>query len=300
MTKNQTPMFVYFSFDDAITPWNMKFYRRLFSTDRNNPNGCPIRATFFNSHDNTKYNSLKELYDLGHEISSHSVSHRGPSTWWSNNATKADWYNEIVGQRDNIHQETAALRGRGIPLDEIRGMRAPFLSIGGDVQFDMLEENHFLYDASISNHNVDPSWPFTLHDPASMNGPICRSVHCPSRPHKLWEVVMNVYYMNETGSPFACSMVDGCRPGGNRQGALNFLRANFDRHYNHEYKVPFGINMHAAWFAFDGYVEAMEDFINELLDYEDVYIIPIYRLIAWMKQPIPLDRLTNSKFGCVE
>ena len=291
-------MFVYFSFDDAITPWNIRFYRQLFSDEHRNPDGCPIRATFFNSHHNTQYGLLQELWQLKHEVASHSISHRGPSTWWSINATQQDWYDEIVGQRDNIHRQTAAAAGSrgGIPIAEIQGMRAPFLALGGDLQFGMLERNGFLYDSSIPNNNNHPSWPFTLHEPSAMNGPICRSPYCPVEPHNVWEVVMNVYFMNESGSVTPCSMIDGCRPRNGRLGALRFLRANFQRHYDD--KVPFGINMHAAWFAFEGYLDAMNSFIGEMLERNDVYIVPIRKLIEWIKHPLTISKMNEIRFSC--
>lgn len=46
----------------------------LFIDDRKNPNGCPIRATFYVSHQYTNYRDVQQLWNLGHEIAVHSVT----------------------------------------------------------------------------------------------------------------------------------------------------------------------------------------------------------------------------------
>ena len=43
-------------------------------------------------------------------------------------------------------------------------MRAPFLQTGGNIQFDMLHESIFTYDASITVPlSKIPLWPYTIH-----------------------------------------------------------------------------------------------------------------------------------------
>ena len=46
----------------------------MFTDERKNPNGCPIRATFFVSHQYTNYRDVQHLWNLGHEIAIHSVT----------------------------------------------------------------------------------------------------------------------------------------------------------------------------------------------------------------------------------
>ena len=63
------------TFDDAINEINNGIYTELFSEKvRLNPNGCPIRATFYISHEWTDYNMVQDLYADGHEMASHTVS----------------------------------------------------------------------------------------------------------------------------------------------------------------------------------------------------------------------------------
>jgi hypothetical protein len=41
---------------------------------------------------------VNKLDNLGHEIAVHSITHRSPESWWENNATIEDWFDEMVGQ----------------------------------------------------------------------------------------------------------------------------------------------------------------------------------------------------------
>ena len=63
------------TFDDAINFENWDLYTQyLFTPERKNPNGCPIRATFYVSHQYTNYMHVQKLWNDGHEISVHSIT----------------------------------------------------------------------------------------------------------------------------------------------------------------------------------------------------------------------------------
>ena len=51
-----------------------------------------------------------------------------------------------------------------IPLHDIYGIRAPFLQIGGDGMFQMLQDNQFLYDSSMPTkvYSQTGLFPYTL------------------------------------------------------------------------------------------------------------------------------------------
>jgi len=102
-------------------------YDDVFKPHRMNPNGCPIMATFYVSHNWTNYDIVKRLYERGHEIASHSITHRMPQSFWTK-ASYGQWKEELVGQRENIANKAS------IPIEEIQGVRAPFLETGGDEQ----------------------------------------------------------------------------------------------------------------------------------------------------------------------
>lgn len=85
------------------------------------------------------------------------------------------WAREIAGQR-----EILSAYG-GVKLEDVRGMRAPFLSIGGNKMFKMLHDFNFTYDSSMPVYeNRPPSWPYTLdykifHD--------CMIPPCPTKSY---------------------------------------------------------------------------------------------------------------------
>ena len=84
----------------------------------------------------------------------------------------------FLGQADLLHQYG------GVKIEDIKGMRAPFLQIGGDNMFDVLERYGFHYDSSIST--LHPSWPFTLE--YAMEHP-CPVPPCPLKSHPgVWEI----------------------------------------------------------------------------------------------------------------
>lgn len=83
---------------------------------------CFIPATFFVSGDNSDYQMVRTIYKQGHEIASHTLSHRDPTTWWAY-AGYDNWESEIMGMRQRLNEKS------GVPVNEITGMRAPFLQV---------------------------------------------------------------------------------------------------------------------------------------------------------------------------
>lgn len=72
-SSKDTPQLVLLTFDDSVNDLNREIYRKLFEEGRKNPNGCPIRSTFYVSHEWTDYSQVQNLYAKGHEIASHSI-----------------------------------------------------------------------------------------------------------------------------------------------------------------------------------------------------------------------------------
>jgi len=51
----------------------------------------------------------------------------------------------------------------GVNMEDIRGVRVPFLSVGWNRQFLMMREFGFVYDSSMAAPVSDPPiWPYTL------------------------------------------------------------------------------------------------------------------------------------------
>lgn len=71
---DQVPQLVLLTFDDSVNDLNKVLYQDLFEKGRKNPNGCPITATFYVSHEWTDYSQVQNLYVDGHEMASHTIS----------------------------------------------------------------------------------------------------------------------------------------------------------------------------------------------------------------------------------
>lgn len=72
LSPKQIPQIVLITFDDAVNDLNWEIYEEIFE-GRYNPNGCPIRGTFYVSHEWTDYGQVQTLYSRGHEIASHGI-----------------------------------------------------------------------------------------------------------------------------------------------------------------------------------------------------------------------------------
>ncbi|KAH0999186.1 hypothetical protein HUJ05_009680, partial [Dendroctonus ponderosae] len=157
LARHDVPQMVLVTFEDSINDENIDFYKQIFSGKYLNPNNCPIAATFFVSHQYNNYFFTQKLWNHGHEIAVHSISHKLPEEWWAENATIEDWFDEMVGQA-NILNKFSTVR-----LTEIKGLRAPFLRIGWNRQYLMMNEFGFLYDSSmVAPFSYVPLWPYTL------------------------------------------------------------------------------------------------------------------------------------------
>ncbi len=69
-----TPQIVLLTFEDSINEELNKVFELVFNSSRKNPNGCPLRGTFYVSHEWTDYSLVQGLYADGHEIASHTIS----------------------------------------------------------------------------------------------------------------------------------------------------------------------------------------------------------------------------------
>lgn len=77
-------------------------------------------------------------------------------------------------------------------MEDIRGLRVPFLRVGWNRQFLMMKEFGFVYDASMAAPLSDPPlWPYTL-DHKMPHACVGTGQRCPSRSFPgIWEMVMN-------------------------------------------------------------------------------------------------------------
>lgn len=285
---SNTPQMIMLTFDDAVNEANYYNFRKLLD-DKYNPGGCPVLSTFYVSHEYTDYQMVQELYAAGHEIASHSISHRQPAAWWEW-ATYDDWKAEIEGQRQMIAEWA------NIPKWQIRGMRAPYLQVGGNAQFQMisdLREDNFLYDSSLLSYRhrqwpyPPPSWPYTMDYPP---GDECGIEPCPwwTLPG-VWEIPI-VDYEGLNGE--ACSMADDCTWSYSEDEVYLYLEKNFNRHY-YSNRAPFGIYLHGQWLENWSNFNALNRFISDITQKGDVYFATAWQVINWMMYPTLLSDIGN-------
>lgn len=280
----QTPQMILLTFDDAINFDNYDIYQqKIFTPNRKNPNGCPIRSTFFVSHQYTNYQLVQKLWNEGHEISIHSITHRGPEEWWSKNATVEDYFDEFVGQANIIN------RFGNVRMEELRGLRVPFLRVGWNRQFLMMKEFGFVYDSSmVAPFSNPPLWPYTLdykmpHKCGGVNQ------HCPSRSYPgLWEIVMNQMEAGE----YTCGMIDSCPSNLSGDDVYQMLMHNFKRHYTTN-RAPFGLYFHAHWFKRTDYLDAFSRFMDYMQKLPDVHFVTNHQAIEWLRNPTPINHLNT-------
>eukprot|EP00088_Acartia_fossae_P051337 TRINITY_DN5766_c0_g2_i1.p1 TRINITY_DN5766_c0_g2~~TRINITY_DN5766_c0_g2_i1.p1 ORF type:complete len:442 (+),score=66.46 TRINITY_DN5766_c0_g2_i1:38-1363(+) len=287
LEREKRPQIVYLTYDDAFTAIAEKnFYSPIYtneSTRLTNPDGRTIRATHFLTASYTDYVLVNKYWrEFGHEVASHSISHRTDLDYWR--GINADgWEAEASGMKKMISSMAR------IPKEDIKGFRAPFLQMGGDEMYTALSKD-FLYDCSWTSrdfgyqHLDDGLYPYTM-DYASIQD--CEIEPCPQCSYEnFWVQPMldledNWFDSNplhpDWGQP--CSMLDGCifideqTP----EAVTEMLQRNFNKTYEGS-RAPFGLYMHAAWFFgeqtwhYDGYYNFLK-WVTE--NYNDVWFVTI-------------------------
>ncbi|KAJ8726290.1 hypothetical protein PYW07_000988 [Mythimna separata] len=287
---NQVPQMITITFNGAVNVDNIDLYEQIFNGNRHNPNGCQIRGTFFVSHKYTNYAAVQELHRKGHEISVFSITHKDDPNYWSSGSYD-DWLAEMAGARLIVE------RFANITDSSIIGMRAPYLRVGGNKQFEMMADQYFVYDASITAPlGRVPIWPYTLYFrmPHKCNG---NAHNCPSRSHPVWEMVMNE--LDRRDDPTfdeslpGCHVVDSCSNIQTGDQFARLLRHNFNRHYNTN-RAPLGFHFHASWLkSKKEFRDELIKFIEEMSEKNDVYFTSLIQVIQWMQNPTELASLRD-------
>merc|ERR1712038_885276 len=163
------PMIVCLTFDDALTQLlHTEYFTQLFDGTYSNPNGCPIRATFFLTHESNDYTLVNKYYSEGHEMASHSITHLNDPNYWEGLDVEG-WRSEITDMRSMI-----AKYGQ-VAEEDIIGMRSPFLINGGDTMLSMMSEDGFTYDSTVASlefgyFNLENGrWPYTYDYASTMD-----------------------------------------------------------------------------------------------------------------------------------
>ncbi|GAV02037.1 hypothetical protein RvY_12650 [Ramazzottius varieornatus] len=279
MDPEDVPQMIIITFENAINEWTYSVYQSILREDRKNPNGCPIKATFFVSHEWTDYSSVQNLYSSGHEMAV-----LGVSLLYEGNRSEHSWEEEVAGQRKIL-----SLFGN-VSKADVHGMRAPYLTIGGDEQFSMLYRNDFTFDSSMPVfENEPPFFPFTLD---CLINNYCMIDPCPKNSYPgIWELPV-VMWSDLSGS--RCNTVDGCTDSISAPEVFELLMSNFERHYSTN-RAPFNMFMSPAWFAKEMNTKAFKKFVETMLSKKDVFFVTIDQVIQWMKNPTPLSQIKDFK-----
>lgn len=277
------------TFDDAVNVNNIDLYDEIFNGQRRNPNGCDIKGTFFITHKYNNYSAVQDLHRRGHEIAAHSITHQSDDGgYWTQGSTDT-WAREMSGVRLIIDKFA------NITDNSVIGMRAPFLRVGGNPQFTMMEEQAFLYDSSITAPLQDvPLWPYSMffRMPHRCHGD---RQNCPTRSSGVWEMVMNEMDRRENPDSdetvSGCAMIDACSNILSGDQFYNFLSHNFYRHFDSN-RAPLNLAFHAAWLknnpefldAFLYWVDGVQEVHSD-----EVYFTTMTQVIQWMQSPVALD-----------
>lgn len=272
LAPQDVPQMILITFDDAV---NQPVYERInLIRDHQNPDGSPVAFTFYVSNNFTNYWQLHELHASGHEIAIHTLTHTtGEQT------TYRRWVEEIIASREAIS------RLAGIPREEMRGFRAPYLRVNSEM-FHVLGDIGFDYDSSVperpnSTHSGDESnfiWPYTLHDGIQQTistgtGPTRSLPDLYQMP--MWNLV------EPDGS-----RLHNMDPSGTREELVELFKHNLLSRYNGN-RAPMGIWLHASPFLnTDDNVAAINEFLEWALQLPDVWVVGTGTLVDWMKNPV--------------
>ncbi|XP_065337290.1 chitin deacetylase 1 [Cloeon dipterum] len=281
LEPSQTPQMILLTFDGAVNLNNVEHYKRIFSSERKNSNGCAIKGTFFISHEYSNYHMIQELASQSHEIATETISLQNDLE----NKGYEEWVGEMIGQREILRHFANVSRS------DIVGMRAPFLKPGRNAQYEVLEDFGYIYDSSIS---VPPSkipiWPYTLdykipHD--------CKAGTCPTKSFPgIWEVPLNAHYI-ETYEGGHCPYLDQCvLHHHDPDEVFEWLKEDFNRYYNQN-RAPYMMPFHTNWFQIKELEGGFHKFIDWAISLPDVWVVTTTQALVWMTDPKPVKDLNT-------
>ncbi|KIM69924.1 hypothetical protein SCLCIDRAFT_1207170 [Scleroderma citrinum Foug A] len=290
LDPSEVPQFVLFTADDAIQSYTLHAVNQFLS-QRKNPNGCPVKMTYFTSLAYTNYTLVTDWFVAGNEIADHTMTHVG-----------APPASEING---NIIALNAL---SGIPMSAIKGFRAPFLNYTSET-FHVLSAAGFIYDSSVTssipvtNPGTDAYWPYTL-DYGLANDCLSTPGICQGQPQipGFWEIPMYAFFddRGENGPHLMDPWLDIANGGTtvDDTATLEYMKSTFTAHYNGN-RQPIGLYTHPIHLSttYPGVETSPStiDMINEFLDWaqeqQDVWIVSNEQLLAWVQNPVPLSQL---------
>jgi len=287
----QIPQMITLTFSGAVNGDNINVYNKLFHSERLNPNSCTSRATFFVSHKYTNYSAVQELHRVGHEIGVFSITNDENPKYWTEGSYDT-WLGEMAGSRLIVERYSNITDGTVV------GVRAPYLRVGGNEQFSMMNDQFFIYDSSITAPlGRIPIWPYTLHYrmPHKCHG---NAQNCPSRGAPIWEMPINELDRRDDPdfdeSLTGCHLVSSCSNIYRKEQFKRLLQHNFERHYKTN-RAPLSLSFDPAWLISNkGFDDVLEEWMTFVLaTFTDVYFVTELQVIQWMQNPTATQALRD-------
>ncbi|KAH7637441.1 hypothetical protein HUG17_7647 [Dermatophagoides farinae] len=307
MNIDDIPQFVIVTFDGAVTVTNFPYYQTLF--DFKNPNNCPIEATYFVSHVDSNYKLVHELYRRGNEIGVHSISKakNNNQEFWKY-LDYEGWRQEMGGQRQILSKYSE------IPIEKIRGVRAPNLQTAGNVTFTAFVDENFEYDCSNpSRRGINsPFFPYTF-DYGFQRENDCQVQPCLKKGENypgFWDVPMNdwdvEYEVQGVKVHRECAMASACIMF-NKDGSViyhptadeiyDLFEYNFNHYYNGN-RAPFPLFLSEEWMHDEAKRNALQRFIQDKLEKHDVFFVSIDEVLQWMQSPTNVHEYIEKTKQC--
>jgi len=315
LAVTDVPQFVVLGFDDNRYVDGMTWVLDTIGSRRNpagkgNPrthDGRPMKVSFYYTTDalDTGREALlatwRRATQAGHEVANHTHTHRA----LENQGVPWDWQKEIQ-QSNQILSEKL-----GVPEDQIRGFRAPFLNFDEAMFRTLGQTRGMIYDCSLTHIPLGGEgemwqfyrhlWPYTLHDDTDgMSGQWRVGKH-----PRIWE--LPVYTLPTVGPGRAQAVV--APMAGFDSTAFGTLGKSGPDFYNSmkwaldlrlepgDNRAPLTVGLHSDTYSavHKGYGAPLEarrkalvDFIDYALTRPEVRFVTAVELLEWMSSPAPL------------
>ncbi|KAK0095813.1 hypothetical protein PV326_007319 [Microctonus aethiopoides] len=281
LDPEETPQMILLTFDGAVNHNNFDHYQKIFNSDRVNPNNCPLKGTFFISHEYCNYNMVQSLAHDGHEIATETISlQKGLE-----DKGYEEWVGEMIGMREILN------RFANITRSEVTGMRGPYLKPGRNTQYKVIEDFGYVYDSSIGiSPSKIPIWPYTLDYKIPHE---CKAGTCPTKSFPgVWELPLNAHYV-ESYEGGHCPYLDQCvLHNHDPEDVFQWLQEDFNRYYLQN-RAPYMMPFHTNWFQIKELERGLSKFLDWLVTLPDVYFVTATQALTWMTDPKPLKALNN-------
>ncbi|KAL8602231.1 hypothetical protein ACOMHN_022744 [Nucella lapillus] len=291
LNVTDTPQIILLTFSKGV---NMNSYPAIRDIlNQQNPNGCPISATFFVPASKNSPNDVEK----GLRISGNEIAMYGSKT----NAYGSSVTEQLVPtikHPDNFQGVSGSIN---------KGFRASRNLLKDDSLYGLLNASDILYDSSlVASRNMSLQthlpWPYTLDFGA---GDLCDAgTPFPTGSYKgIWEVPLTplVDFEGTSDPRLQCTYAESCSIVPTTvQDTKSFFQQNLNNVLDTN-RAPMGIHLQTDWFAHGSYspqwVGGLKRFLKEALarPQRDVYVVTVEKMLDWMKNPIRLADIPSSQ-----